>query len=29
MYQIALICKTDEAPVRRVIHAFNDSGFEI
>jgi len=26
--QIALICQTDEAHVRRVIHAFNDSGFE-
>jgi transposase len=28
VYQIALICKTDEAHVRRVIHAFNDFGFE-
>src|ERR1700681_4076371 len=28
VYQIALICQTDEAHVRRVIHAFNDFGFE-
>jgi hypothetical protein len=29
VYQIALICQTDEAAyVRRVIHAFNDFGFE-
>jgi hypothetical protein len=28
VYQIALICQTDEAYVRRVIHAFNDYGFE-
>src|ERR1700687_2695523 len=28
VYQVALICKTDEAHVRRVIHAFNDYGFE-
>src|SRR3982074_467008 len=28
VYQIALICKTDEAHVRRVIHAFNDFGLE-
>ena len=28
VYQIALICQTDEAHVRRVIHAFNDYGFE-
>src|SRR6202022_2774434 len=28
VYQIALICKTDEAHVRKVIHAFNDFGFE-
>src|SRR3979411_3331423 len=28
VYQIALICKTDETHVRRVIHAFNDFGFE-
>jgi hypothetical protein len=28
VYQIALICKTDEAYVRKVIHAFNDFGFE-
>src|SRR5436190_3175983 len=27
-YQIALICQTDEAHVRRVIHAFNNYGFE-
>jgi hypothetical protein len=27
VYQIALICQTDEAHVRRVIHAFNDFGF--
>src|SRR5216684_191358 len=26
--QIALICQTDEAHVRKVIHAFNDFGFE-
>ena len=26
--QIALICKTDEAHVRKVIHAFNEFGFE-
>lgn len=26
--QIALICRTDEAHVRKVIHAFNDGGFE-
>ena len=26
--QIALICQTDEAHVRRVIHAFNNYGFE-
>src|SRR5947209_18609073 len=26
--QIALICQADEAHVRRVIHAFNDYGFE-
>lgn len=26
--QIALICQTDERHVRRVIHAFNDFGFE-
>jgi hypothetical protein len=26
--QIALICKTDEAHVRRVIHAFNEFGFD-
>jgi hypothetical protein len=24
VYQIALICQTDEAHVRRVIHAFNE-----
>jgi hypothetical protein len=28
VYQIALSCKTDEAYVRKVIHAFNDFGFE-
>jgi hypothetical protein len=28
VYQIALICQTDEAHVRRVINAFNDFGFE-
>ncbi|MBV8714997.1 MAG: IS630 family transposase [Chloroflexi bacterium] len=28
VYQIALICQTDEAHVRRVIHAFNEFGFE-
>src|SRR5438046_3527693 len=28
VYQIALICQTDEAHVRRVIHAFNNYGFE-
>jgi homeodomain-containing protein/DDE superfamily endonuclease len=28
VHQIALICQTDEAHVRRVIHAFNDYGFE-
>jgi hypothetical protein len=28
VYQIALICNTDEAYVRKVIHAFNDVGFE-
>jgi len=28
VYQIALICQTDEAYVRKVIHAFNDHGFE-
>ena len=28
VYQIALICQIDEAYVRRVIHAFNDHGFE-
>src|SRR4030088_2368019 len=28
VYQIALICQTDEAYVRRMIHAFNDFGFE-
>ena len=28
VYQIALTCQTDEAQVRRVIHAFNDYGFE-
>jgi len=28
VYQIALICQTDEAHVRKVIHAFNDHGFE-
>jgi len=28
VYQIALICQTDEAHVRRVIHAFNSYGFE-
>jgi hypothetical protein len=28
VYQIALVCQTDEAHVRRVIHAFNDFGFE-
>jgi homeodomain-containing protein/DDE superfamily endonuclease len=28
VYQIALICQTDEAHVRKVIHAFNDFGFE-
>jgi len=27
VYQMALICKTDEAHVRRVIHAFNNFGF--
>jgi hypothetical protein len=26
VYQIALICQTDEAHVRRVIHAFNEFG---
>ena len=28
VYQIALIFRTDEAYVRKVIHAFNDHGFE-
>jgi hypothetical protein len=28
VYQIALIFRTDEAYVRKVIHAFNDLGFE-
>src|SRR6266516_5852458 len=28
VYQIALIFRTDEAYVRKVIHAFNDFGFE-
>jgi hypothetical protein len=28
VYQIALICQTDEAHVRRVIHTLNDYGFE-
>ena len=28
VYQIALIFRTDEAHVRKVIHAFNDYGFE-
>jgi transposase len=28
VYQIALIFRTDESYVRKVIHAFNESGFE-
>jgi hypothetical protein len=28
VHQIALICQTDEAHVRRVIHAFNEFGFD-
>ena len=28
VHQIALICQTDEAHVRKVIHAFNEHGFE-